>query len=397
MELSQLEIVPAGDQVRIQCHVSWQGGNETLWYAVDRRHRDCLEDQRYDGLLVGALLKAMALGEDIEVHGALSERLAFNLRHYYMAIVAGMQPALRPVAIHAERLDDGVGRPRPAGVGTGFSAGIDSFAVLHDHYHHEQRPGYRITHLLFNNVGSHGDRHFDAARRLFHQRFGTVRGYPESLGLDFIRVDSNLSDLLQMNFEHTHTPRNFSVVLLLQKLFGRYYYASTFQYRDCFVGPSYDMAFCDPMAVHLLSTETLDCVATGAQHSRVKKTRLVARVPDASRWLNVCTNVAADGRNCSKCPKCCRTLMTLELLGEIGPFAAVFDLDTWERVRNRYVSSQVLARRGQKPLTREIREFAAASGHRFTAWQHAATAFNLLPAPVMRLGRSIRRRYLGGP
>lgn len=397
MELSRLEIVPAGEQVRIQCRVAWRGGGDTLWYAIDRHHAGYLEDQRYDVLLVGLLLKAMALGEDIEVRGAISERLHFNLTHYYTSILREMQPALRPVAIHADRFDSGADRARPAGVGTGFSAGIDSFAVLHDHHLHEQRSGYRVTHLLFNNVGSHGDRHFDAARRLFHQRWEAVRGYPQSAGLEFIRVDSNLSDLLQMNFEHTHTPRNFSVVLLLGRLFGRYYYASTFRYRDCFVGPSYDMAFCDPLAVHLLSTETLDCVATGAQHSRVEKTRLVARVPGASRWLNVCTNVAADGRNCSTCPKCCRTLMTLELLGELEPFGAVFDLATWRRVRNRYVSSQVLARRGQKPLTREIREYAAATGHRFTAWQYAATALNLLPRPVTKLGRSIRRRYLGGP
>lgn len=396
MELSNLEIVNAGAETRARCEVSWAGGRDVLWYAVDRRHEPFLATDRYDGFVVGLLLKAMAAGEDLEVRGTVSERLAFNLSNYYAFIVAETSAGLRPVRVHAERLDDGASRVRPAGVGTGFSAGVDSFAVLHDHYVAERRPGWRVTHLLFNNVGSHGDRDPDAARRLFHQRYEAVRGWPEHAGLEFVRVDSNLGELLRMDFEETHTPRNLSVALLLQGLLGRFYYASTFRYRDCFVGPTYDMAFSDPFAVHLLSTETLDCLSTGGQHSRVEKTALVARVPGATRWLNVCTNVAAGGRNCSTCAKCCRTLLTLEMLGELDEFAGVFDLAAWRRIRNRYVSSEVLARGRSSPFTIEIREHAARHGYRFSAWQHAARALNLLPRPVVRLGRSVRRRWLGG-
>jgi hypothetical protein len=312
-----------------------------------------------------------------------------------MSIVSTMLPRLRPVRIRAEHelADES---PRPAGVGTGFSAGVDSFALLRDHWVDEQRPGYRVTHLLFNNVGSHGDRDFAAARRLFEQRYEAVSGYAESIGLPFLRVDSNLSDLLRMNFQKTHTPRNFSVVLLFQRLFGRYYYASTYRYRDCFVGPdAYDMAFADPFAVHLLSTETLDCVSTGSQWTRVEKTARVAEVPGAARWLNVCTNVEAGGRNCSTCTKCARTLLTLEMLGLLDRFAGAFDLDAWARTRNRFVSTVVLNARDDGPFTREIREHAAATGYRFTPWQRAATALNVLPRPLLRLGRSLRRRWLG--
>jgi hypothetical protein len=245
-------------------------------------------------------------------------------------------------------------------------------------------------------VGSHGDRDFDGARRLFLQRYEAVRGWPEEAGLDFIKVDSNLSELLRMNFQKTHTTRNFSVVLLFQELFGRYYYASTYRYRDCFVGEAYDMAFADPFAVHLLSTDSLDCISTGSQWTRVEKTARVLGMPGAARWLNVCTNVAADGRNCSACTKCCRTLLTLEMLGSLEPFASVFDLATWRRARNRFVSAEVLNRRDPSPFTREIREHARASGWRFTPWQRAATALNLLPRPVRKLGRSLRRQLAGG-
>jgi hypothetical protein len=148
--------------------------------------------------------------------------------------------------------------------------------------------------------------------------------------------------------------------------------------------------------VHLLSTETLDCVSSGGQWSRVEKTGRVAGVPGAARWLNVCASVAAGGRNCSTCAKCCRTLFTLEMLGALDQFATAFDLAAWAKARNRYVSSQVLNSRDDSPFTREIREHARAADYRFTAWQQAATALNLLPRPVLKLGRSIRRRWLGG-
>lgn len=394
MELTGLDLRELDGRVRLQCQVGSSAGRENLWYDVDSRYAGHLTTDRYDGFLVGVLLKAMALGEDVEIRGGLSERLHFNLTHYYMSIVSQLVPGLRPVRILADQQVRGGERPR--GVGTGFSAGIDSFAVLRDHFVEEQRPGYRVSHLLFNNVGSHGDRDFEGARRLFVQRYEAVRGYAESIGLDFIRVDSNLSDLLRMNFQKTHTPRNFSVVLLFQKLFGRYYYASTYRYRDCYVGEAYDMAFADPFAVHLLSTETLDCVSTGSQWTRVEKTARVAGMPEVARWLNVCTNVGAGGRNCSTCTKCCRTLLTLELLGRIESFEAAFDLRAWRRARNRFVSAEVLNGRAASPFTREIREYARAIGWRFTPWQRAAAALNLLPRPVVKLGRSLRRRLTGG-
>lgn len=395
MELDRLEIVPRGGEARIRCRVRWRGGEDELWYAVDARHAGFLAADRYDGFAVALLLKAMALGEDLHVRGTLSSRLHGNLNRYYGSIVSQVVAGTRPVAVHADRLDEGPGT-RAAGVGTGFSAGVDSFAVLHDHWLAEQRPGWRVTHLLFNNVGSHGEHDAGAAALLFRQRYEAVRGWPEDAGLEFISVDSNLSSLLRMDFQQTHTPRNLSVALLMQPLFGRYYYASTYRYRDCHVGPAHDMAYADPCAVHLLSTERLDAISTGSQHTRVEKTRLVARVPGAPRWLNVCANVTAGGRNCTTCAKCCRTLLTLELLGELGAFSGTFDLDTWRRVRNRYVSSEVLNRGRPSPFTTEILEYAAGTGHRFTPWQHAARALNLLPRPLLRLGRSVRRRWLGG-
>lgn len=382
--------------VRAEAPVRTGAGEHTLWFGVAPGHAGLLAVDRADGFLVAQLLLAMQLGEPVELEAPVSARLHYNLMHHYQPLMRELLPALKAVPIHAS-LASPPAATQAQGVGTGFSAGIDSFAVIHDHLARPVPDGFRLTHLTFNNVGSHGTRDHERARQLFRRRYEQVRGYPDSVGLPFIAVDSNLGEVLPMDFEQTHTTRNLAVALVLQPLFRRFYYASTFHYRDQSVRPTFDCAFADALAVPLLSTESLDLVPAGAQHTRVEKTRLVAGLPGASRWLNVCATESLDGRNCSTCLKCCRTLFTLELLGRLDEFADAFDLDRWRRVRNRYISTKVLGKGPVRPLSREILELVEASGFRYSAWQRlAAWLLRPVPRPLYRLGRSIRRRWFGG-
>src|SRR5690606_32298562 len=135
---------------------------------------------------------------------------------------------------------------------------------------------------------------------LFEKRFGLIENFGRQTGLEFIKVDSNLSDILQMNFEQTHVPRNASAVLLMQNLVSKYYYSSGFSYEESFVAESSAIAHADPIAVPLLSTETLEFIPAGAQYSRVEKTQHVAALAYAHKWLNVCIS-PKDGRNCAGC------------------------------------------------------------------------------------------------
>jgi hypothetical protein len=390
MELRGLEVRTSGATARLQCEVVTASGPETLWFEVPRAHAAHLDTERYDGLVVALLPRAMARGEDITVRGALSLRLHFNLAHFYMAVQAPLVRTDRAVRIHPDTVIDRVAEPRPRAAATGFSAGVDSFAALHDHFVTESRPGYRITHLLLNNVGSHGQRDPAAARRLFMQRHAAVRGYAEEAGLDLVTVDSNLDEVLGLDFEQTHTPRNVAVALLLQPLLGRFYYASTYRYADCGVRENFDSGSTDPIALPLLATETLDLVATGSQHTRVVKTALLAAVPGANRYLNVCTNAAAAGHNCSRCKKCARTQLTLEALGMLPDFGAVFSPTDWPATRDDFIAETLLGPR-ILPLSRELRSFLEAQGYRFTWRQRALALRHVIPKPLRRIGRRASR------
>jgi len=368
------------------------GGGGSLWFGVAPGYAEGLVTARADGFLVALLVEAMRRGEDVEVLAPVSARLHYNLTRGWQQVMSILVPALRPVRITAEVLEDAP-LPCAGGVGTGFSAGVDAFSVVRDHFVQPTWPGHRLTHLTFTNVGSHGE-DARAASRLFRARYDAIRGYPDSVGLPFVAIDSNLGQLLPLPLGQTHAPRHLAAALVLQGLFRRYYYASTFSYHHIAVQPDEDCGVADPVALPLLSTETLDFVAAGSQHTRVEKIRDLADVPGAERWLNVCTADRPDGRNCSTCPKCCRTLYTLELLGMVDRFSAAFDMAAWSRERNRYIVQRILNGSPPKRLTREMLDYAEEIGRPFP-FRLRATALLLRPVPrlLYRLGRGLRRRW----
>jgi serine/threonine protein kinase len=365
--------------------IKYGGNEEKLWYSIDKKYSRYLTTDKLDGFVVGLLSLAMELGEDIVVKGALSEKLFHNLSNYYIPILQLAIPSLKPVKIIPDSLDDGTKYHCEGAVGTGFSGGIDSFyTVLKYLLGDAVLPSYKITHLLFRYVGYH---HRQEGRQIFESRYNSIKGFPEAMGIDFIKIDSNLDDFLRLSFEKTHQMRTLSCSLLLQRLFSKYYFSSGDSYKDSFTrNTKYkkDIDFTDPSAVHLLSTETLECILSGAQYSRVEKTRQIALSGVANKWLNVCTT-SKDGRNCSMCLKCCRTLFTCELLGVISKFSSVFNLDNYKKARNYYIVNWIL--RNGDPLAGEIKEYAASIGYSFPAWQRLL-ALVLDFKPVRKLAKA---------
>jgi hypothetical protein len=364
MKISKPTLREEADCVKIQVAVETAHGQEILWYAVDKRYRDYLTPERSDGFVVALLPLALKLGEDIHVEGVLSEKLYYNLSHYYVHVLAKSAVEFKEINICPESTD-GSALANEGGVLTGFSAGIDSFCNAYDHYYHPLTPsGLKITHFNFNNVGSHGGWNYARARELFNRRYERLKAFPDSLGMEFIRVDSNLSDLLKMRFPQAHTPSNASVALLFQKLFKRYYYASGCKYGDIYVGLTKDTAYHDPIGLPLLSTETLECVPTGSQYSRLRKIEIVSDMAAARRYLDVCVELDPDaGKNCGQCWKCGRTLLTLELLGKIDHFKDVFDMAAWKKRKARQTVKMLWKKKD--PFHAEMLAHARASRYPF--------------------------------
>lgn len=376
MHIATPELVRRGDVLEYSARVDRSAGAAHLWYRVEQRFADLLTTSS-DAALVALLIPAMAAGEDIQVDGEISERLYRSVAGPYQELLQAVIPSLHRVAVHPARFRPP--GPRPPGVATGFSGGIDSFCVLADHYYADGPADHRVTHLLFNNVGSHGV----DGQKLFQERRARAASAAAEVGLPLVVVDSNVDAFYgtPLGFQQTHTPRNASVALLLQGGIGRFLYASTYAQMDAFVGPTYDMSYSDTVALPLLATESLETVSTGGEHSRVEKTLRVSDLPSSYRALDVCARGDAAG-NCSACAKCMRTLLTLEIAGVVERYASAFDLAVYRRERDRYCGTVL---RSKAPLNREIVRFAAERGYRFPMSAYAASPLHAVPYLLRRL------------
>ena len=210
MIISNPDIIVKNGYLNYQVQVQFCGKTEILWYKLEEGYEDLVSD-RSDAPLVALLIPAMSQGEDIKIEGTVSEKLIYNLSGPYQTVLKLIIPSLHCVKIIPSDV-------RPAhstgqGVAMGFSGGIDSFSVLADHHNSNVTDGFRVTHLLFNNVGSHGDDE-KKSKRLFHRRYNRLKPLTEQMGLPFIAIDSNINSFYQdftfvksrIMFTHKTTP-----------------------------------------------------------------------------------------------------------------------------------------------------------------------------------------------
>src|SRR5699024_4268995 len=198
-------------------------------------------------------------------------------------------------------------------------------------------------YFTFFNAGSHGGFGGEQARSLYKKRLELMRPYAEEVNKEIITVDTNLNEILMMHHEKTHTIRSIACILNLQKLFKYYYYASAYRFNhyelaDVGMG-SYDL-----LVLNMLSTESTTFYSAVSQFSRVERTEYINEYLPSHKYLNVCTRSSSTGieDNCSSCDKCLRTQFTLELQGNLENYEEVFDFDTYNKNKDRYIG-QVLA------------------------------------------------------
>ncbi|REJ08031.1 hypothetical protein DY023_01845 [Microbacterium bovistercoris] len=383
-------ITASGDIVRWSVPVDGPGLPPTLWYEVSSEHAHMLSD-RADAATIGLMIPALHLGLELVVEGPLTDELVFafgDFQALYGAIGLG-----RPRPLTARRSLPPA--TRAPGVATGYSGGIDSFAVLAEHHYAADVPNARrVTHLLFNNVGAHG--WGPSADALGRDRMNRLRPSVEQIGLPLVEVDSNLDAFYAppLWFYRTHTPRNASVAHLLSKGIGAWLYASAYDYRRIGVRPG-PAAVADPIALPLMSTSALSARDTGTALRRVDKTAIVAEMPLSWEFLDVCSNIDIPGAaQCSDCMKCRRTLLTLEVLGVVERYGGVFDLDHWAGVRDAYLWEVITAR--EDPLMIELRDLMDERGYRVprSVVRYAAPqAWEKTKAGAQRVRNGVARRY----
>ncbi|MDR2087405.1 MAG: hypothetical protein LBP72_09565 [Dysgonamonadaceae bacterium] len=322
-------LVEAGNKARLCNIIDVNGVSQELWFEVEKEYALYLCLERSDAYVIGLLNWAMRRGDDIRCEVPMGEELHYQLTAYLIPALAKASKNLYPIHIFAP-LDKNP-MPNAGAVGTGLSCGVDSFHVL---INQSESPysSLNITHLLYNNVGSHGIGKPESAIK--HERISEACA--AEMGYKLIKTDTNFAELFQQVYPQVHTYSDCFAVYMLQKLWGVYFYASSgFEFSEFSLknNDCKDSAYYDLLSLDCFSTRSLRIYSEGGAKSRFEKTKMIITYPPARKYLNVC---CAEGENCGKCEKCMRTLLTLDALNALDNFAKVFDIAYYRTHRNDY-------------------------------------------------------------
>lgn len=344
--------------VIISCQFSIDEKKDTLWYKVPEIYRSFIITGNLDAFVVGLLFKALEGGHDIHVRGAISSRLNYTLGHYVINALCFVFPEFKKIRIFSEVLkDEDLNTGNTAG--TALSCGVDSLATYFDHI--LERGKHKVEFFTFFNVGSHGDYGGERARKIYHERLKSVKDFAAIENKQVISVDSNLSEILKMKFQSTYTLRIVSCVLLFQKLFRNYYYATGTRF-DHYSMNRNELADLDMLLLPNLSTESTTFYPAAIQYTRIERTALLSEHPITYDFLDVCVSLSPGKKflNCSTCYKCMRTQLTLEILGKLNYYDKVFNIKLYKESKNRYLG-WLLSKRKKLTLDTEFIKFMKGS------------------------------------
>lgn len=402
---------PAGNTSRLIFTVRGDRGTDELWYEVENEYAKSLCDDRCDAAIVAMMPLAIRAGYDvIRSDIPMSDELLYSLQYHVLpqlTSITAEDETYKPMRLDIPSTDAIFNRDGRGAIGTGMSLGIDSFATLSEYGRQVGPEQRRITHLTYFDVGAHHGYDWRTGKgpyssdELYKGHLEKVQRFAAEYGYPLVVVRSNLSKFLPRNFVrsqfyHTHTYRNVSAVLILQKLFSSYYYSSAANIGDFEVSLRKTSAAYDKWLLPMLDTGSTKFYSANQQWDRFEKTLRVAAMPESQNYLTICfTGID----NCGRCDKCIKTLMTLDVLGPevLEKFGNVFDLATYHRLhRKRYFNS----------IYREIRRTGLSGDDMRRVFDHGLKRdFALIPEPRLEAvktksefvsagGRSVRIRKL---
>lgn len=349
-----------------------QGIDETIWYRTSVTWGRYFVDEVADPYLVLALLLALKFDEDIEIEAPVSEQLYYNTIKFILPLLAVCYHKTKTPKLTVSKTIKTSFTPQA--IATGCSLGIDSLSAITQHIGDKVPNGYRLSHLTYFNTGALGTYDLDAIEKSYLKDYSMVEAFSKEIGLPIVSVSTNVHLLYKtFDFNSSHTMRNMSIVLAMQKLFKRYLYSSTYDYAHYKLSKK-DLAYFEDPILARLSTESTSIMSADAHIMRSSKTEMLAGNPLTKKHLYVCLREQTINdrkgswtvrymsthdkglRNCGHCMKCLRTMVTLDICGCLEDYRDIFDVDYYYWVR-KYYMAKILGRRKRQPFLEDIYAF----------------------------------------
>jgi hypothetical protein len=324
MKLREVKLTDGDGLVRLVGVFEFAGEVREVWFEYGGHWRDFVRADA-DVFVPLGVAAALYRREHFETELPVSARMTAQIRAVQSMMTAWFPDAL---ARFEPALPNVVAKPpaEASGVGTCFSAGVDSYYVVMKDALGEGVYPQRTTHLIYIRGVEAPLSKIDAGKA---DRLAEIA---EHLGLPLIIGRTNLRDV----FDYAYLPYVCGPALSAAGL-------SLSRGLSAFklpAGASFRYEELTPESTHHMldrrwSTEYLEVLHDGGDATRPEKVAFVADDPYALANLSVCIRNLGEWDNCGKCPKCIRTMTTLQALGvlERAPgFPSPFDYSLIRRM-----------------------------------------------------------------
>lgn len=327
------------EHVRVCSKIVFHDKEIIVWYEVEEKFRQYLCTERIDAFMIGLLPYIMAHSSDenpiqIKSESYLSEQLYYQLNSHYIPTVISETDRYFNVKIDCPVSNKKL--TNYGAVGSGISGGVDSCYTLIKNIERDPEH-YRISHGAYFDYDPNGNFYGEIQNALRERS----KKLCDELGLAFVNVKSNICcDVYKMAHESIIASMLFSYVLILQKLFGQFHVSSTHPYA-LFNIVGYSQERFQLLNVHCFSNENLRFYTPGSEVKRYEKTHCIAQYSDEwpKKYMMVCmAPKIKDGNlvSCSKCAKCTKTMIDLDIIGKLDDFIDIFDVEYYRNNRDYY-------------------------------------------------------------
>jgi hypothetical protein len=371
-----------------------EGRPHRLWWRLPAPWGDALTPWA-DPFLVGFLFPLMQWRREVFVEGRVSPTLLAHLE-CLMAFWNAWEPhRYVPVRITAA---EEVECPPPSGphqVVMPFSGGVDScFTVFR---HRRGLVGRRKQHIGAAAVMHGFDIWLDQGNgaALYRGLLNDCRTMLDSLGVAVIPMTSNFHELPTV-WAHSFGTHLLSGLHLLAGRFGGALLGNSAPYT-CLTHPWGN----HPTSDRWLGREHFRVDDDGGEALRWQKAQVLAAWPEAMRYLRVCFQNPDSHRNCCRCEKCVRTILSFRAAGVTQPAAFA------HAVANCHIRRLRFTHPDQEKLWAELLDAAGRQGLGRASWVEAAhyvvwrnrwrRRLNRVKSPFLPLRNHVRRLFRGSP
>jgi hypothetical protein len=301
------------------------------WYRLPAGWREAITES-CDPFVLAALFTAMQTPADLQVHGTVSPSLLKNLEEFQAIWHAWLPARYQPVEILADAEQEaGSAAGSPACMT--FSGGLDSSFTAWRH--RTGHAGYQ-TEDLQAGVILHG---FDIpikSEKAFEHAHERSRLMLDSLGMETIPMANNLRGL-GGDYADCHAAILASCLSLLQRRFSVGLIANS-RPNSVLLNPWGLPYGSNSLTDRFLSSNAFTIQHDGAGYSRFDKAQALSGWPEAMSNLRVCLgrDPLARVRNCCKCEKCIRNILTFRVLGLGLPACFERDVSNQQILRMSY-------------------------------------------------------------